>query len=87
MYDLVVQCMDLKRYIANNKFSIKVVPNSSKTKLIEENDELKLYLKAIPDKGKANAELTKFFKKEYNLSVSIKSGKTSRKKIILILEE
>jgi uncharacterized protein len=77
--------MDLKRHITNNKFSIKVVPNSSKTEILEDNGVLKLYLKAIPDKGKANAELIKFFKKEYKLSVSIKSGKTNRKKIIEIL--
>lgn len=37
---------------------------------------------AVADKGKANAELVRFLKKEYGLTVKIISGDSSRKKII-----
>lgn len=65
-------------------FSLRVIPNASKTELIEENDQLKLYLKAQPQKGKANEALVKFFKKEYKLKVVVKRGKTSRDKVIKV---
>ena len=78
--------MDFKTYVQNNTFSLKVVPNAKETKLIEENGGLKLYLHAVPDKGKANDTLILFFKKEFGLKVIIKSGKTSRRKIIEIIK-
>ncbi|MBU0470853.1 MAG: YggU family protein [Nanoarchaeota archaeon] len=78
--------MNINNYIINNLIKIKVVPNSKKTELKEENNRLKLHLQAVPDKGKANQALVKFFKKEYNLNVEIKSGKTSREKILKIWE-
>ena len=62
--------------------NLKVIPNSSRTELKGE----KLYLKAVPEKGKANLELIKFFKKEFNLKVKIKSGEKSRNKVIEVLD-
>ena len=77
--------MNINNYIENNLLKIKVTPNSKKNKLVEENKQLKFYLKAIPDKNKANKELIKIFKKEFNLKVEIKSGKRSREKILKVL--
>jgi uncharacterized protein (TIGR00251 family) len=77
--------MDINTHINNNFLKLKVIPNSSKTELIEENNLLKLYLKAVPDKNKANLELIKFFKKNYNLKVEIKSGMKSREKVLRIV--
>ncbi len=74
--------MDINNHIINNLIKIKVIPNSSKTELKEENGQLKLHLKSVPQKGKANEELIKFFKKNYKLNVTIKSGKTSRNKVL-----
>jgi uncharacterized protein len=76
--------ISLTSYITNNSFTVKVIPNASRTELIEENKALKLYLKAQPQKGKANEQLIKFFKKEYNLKVEITKGKTSRTKFLFI---
>ncbi|MBT3835657.1 DUF167 domain-containing protein [Candidatus Woesearchaeota archaeon] len=78
--------MDIQKHIFNHLLSIKVIPNASQTKLIEENNQLKLYLSAIPDKNKANIQLLKFFKKEFKLKVEIKSGARSRNKVLRILE-
>ena len=47
-------------------FPLKVIPNAGRTELRQEGEILKLYLKAPPDKNKANLEPIKFFKKEYH---------------------
>lgn len=77
--------MDLHNYISNHTFRIKVIPNSDRTKLIEQNGELKLYLQAQPEKGKANLAIIKFFKKEYGLRVEIVSGEKAREKRLRIV--
>ncbi len=76
--------MDISRYFQNNFFSIKVIPNSGRTEIKEDNGQLRLYLKSLPDKNKANLELIKFFKKEFGLTVEIKSGIKSRKKVLFV---
>jgi len=77
--------MDIKSYIKNCQIELRVTPHSSRTELIEEEDKLKLYLKSVPEKNKANQELIKFFKKEFNLKVQIKSGMKSRDKVLVII--
>jgi len=72
-------------YIQDGKIRLKVIPQSGRTELVEENGKLKLYLKAAPEKNKANLELIKFFKKEFKLFVRIKSGETSREKVLEIV--
>ena len=77
--------MDISSFIHSNVLTIKVIPHSGRMELKEENGKLKLYLKAPPEKNKANLELIKFFKKEYGLVVVIKSGMTSREKVLMVL--
>lgn len=77
--------MDINKYIQNGKLKVKVIPHSGRTEIKEEEGKLKLYLKAAPEKGKANTELIKFFKKELKLSVRIKSGETNREKMLEIV--
>ncbi len=79
--------IELPHYITNNLLHLKVIPHSGRTELKEENGRLKLYLKAAPEKNKANLELIKFFKKELGLVVEIKSGATSREKVLRILNQ
>ena len=67
-----------------DEFSLRVTPNASRTELKEEDGKLKLYLQAVPEKGKANAAVIKFFKKEFNIK-EIKSGERSRDKVIRVL--
>lgn len=76
--------MNLNDYIVNNTLKIKVIPNSSKTELVEKNKHLKLYLKAVPDKNKANLELIQFFKKRFNLNINIIRGQKSREKMLKV---
>lgn len=70
------------------KYNIKVIPKSSRTEIIEQkNDYLKIKLKAIPEKGKANTELIKFLSKYFKTSksnIQIIKGETGRNKIVKI---
>ena len=45
---------------------IKVLPKSSKDKVVDimDDETIKIRIKAVPEKGKANKELTKFLRKE-----------------------
>jgi uncharacterized protein (TIGR00251 family) len=63
---------------------IRVVPKSPKTEIIEEmaDGTLKMRVKAVPEKGKANEEIVRFFRKNYKLNCTIISGQTARTKLI-----
>jgi hypothetical protein len=70
-----------------------VIPKSSKNEIVEimEDEEngqtVKIRIKAMPEKGKANAELIKFLSKTLNLpkeNISIISGKTEHIKLLKI---
>ncbi|MFH1276189.1 MAG: DUF167 domain-containing protein [Candidatus Woesearchaeota archaeon] len=76
---------NLKPHIKKNLLSIKVIPNAKTTKLEEDNQQLKLYLKAVPEKDKANKSLIKYFKDQHKLNVRIKSGSKSRNKVLEIV--
>lgn len=72
-----------------NFLRLKVIPNSSKTEIVEimENAVLKIKIKAIPEKWKANAEVINFFSKGLKINkqkINITSGKTSSLKTIKI---
>lgn len=73
-------------YIKDNKLHVVVKPNSPKTEIIgEENGKLKIAIKAVPDKNKANIALVKFLSKELKLSArKVRSRKTSVRKVRII---
>jgi len=76
--------MNIEKHVNNGQIKVKVIPNSKQNKLVEENNQLKLYIKAVPDKNKANHALIKFFKKKFNLKVEIKFGIKNRNKVLRI---
>ena len=58
--------MDIGKYIIDGKLSITVKTNSPKTKITgydSSKKALKVNVHAQPEKGKANAEIIKFFAK------------------------
>jgi uncharacterized protein (TIGR00251 family) len=67
---------------------VKVVPRSAKNAIVGwENEELKIRLNAVPEKGEANEELIAFLSKTWKIPksrFSIHSGATSRHKKLLI---
>lgn len=62
--------------------NVKAHPNSEKQKIVREGKSYIVYLKSSPENNKANIELIKLLKKYFNKEVKIKTGFTSRKKII-----
>ncbi|MBL7051680.1 MAG: DUF167 domain-containing protein [Nanoarchaeota archaeon] len=66
------------------RIEIKVKVKSGRSGIVEENGNYIAYLKSEPEKGKANQELVKIAKKYFGKEVKIKSGLTSKRKIIQI---
>ena len=71
---------------------IKVIPKSPKNEITEVMDDqtIKIRIKAIPEKGKANAELIKFLSGELQVpksAISIISGKTEQLKLIKVKKQ
>lgn len=67
---------------------IKVVPKAHKSEIVGwEGEELKIRLKAIPEKGEANQELIAFLSKAFGIpksNIELVSGLTSRHKKVNI---
>ncbi|MEK6886956.1 MAG: DUF167 domain-containing protein [Nanoarchaeota archaeon] len=79
--------MNVNDYIINNKLKITVKPNSSENKIIGYDDakkSLKVAIAAKPEENKANVEIVKFFSKLLKKRVRIKSGLTSKEKLLSI---
>ncbi len=70
---------------------VKVIPRSSKSCVDEviEDGVLKVKLRAVPEKGRANEELIAVLAEHFNVpksSVELISGETSRRKRVRITE-
>ena len=79
--------MDLAPFIKNNMLTVRVIPNAQQTKIKStEKNIIKLAIAAPAQDNKANKELIRFFKKELKISVRIKSGEKSRKKILELIQ-
>ena len=67
---------------------VKVIPKASRNEIVGwENNELKIRIAAVPDKGQANAELEKFLAKQLNIArsrVQVVKGLTNRHKSVKI---
>lgn len=69
---------------------VKVLPKSPKNEVVDimDDDTVKIRIKAVPEKGKANKELVRFLAKELDLPkerVQIISGKNDPLKLIKIV--
>ena len=79
--------MNINGYVVNGKLNITVKTNSPKTEITGYDNAkkaLKVNVHAQPEKGKANAEIIKFFTKLIKKKVEIVSGKTSKTKVLRI---
>ena len=67
---------------------VQVKPNARKSEILEETeDQLKIAIASPAQDGKANLELIRFLKKERGWKVDIPKGKTSKTKLVRILNE
>jgi len=62
--------------------NIKVKPNSGEQSIEKKENLYLVKLKSSPENNKANLELVKLLKKYFKKNVKIKSGFTSRNKIV-----
>jgi uncharacterized protein (TIGR00251 family) len=62
--------------------NIKVKPNSKKNEINLKDEVYEVRIKAPPEDNKANLELIKFLSKKFNTRIRIKSGLTSKNKVI-----
>ena len=72
------------------KISIKVIANSSRQEVKEENGVLKVHLKSPPVKGKANEELIEVLAEHFNVKknqIAILKGHKSNLKEIEVLNK
>jgi hypothetical protein len=75
---------ELEKHIIGNKLRVRVRPGAKQTEIVGfENGVLVVKLKSQPVKGKANEELVRFFKKEFNRRAKIVKGLKSREKVII----
>ena len=78
---------ELNKHIKNNILKIIVKPNSNKNEIIDYDNNkkaIKLNIKAPADKNKANKEIIKFFTKLLKKDVKIKTGLTSKEKLLIV---
>ncbi|MBU4069610.1 MAG: DUF167 domain-containing protein [Nanoarchaeota archaeon] len=68
------------------KINIKVKPNSATQEIEKKGDYYLVKLKSSPVDGKANLELIKILSKYFKKEARIKSGFTSRKKIVEMVD-
>lgn len=61
---------------------VKVKPNSKKQEIEKKEGFYLVHLKSFPKNNKANMELIKLLKKHFKKKVKIKSGFTSRIKVV-----
>lgn len=70
------------------RIEVKVFPKSSREELVEKDGVIKAYVKAPPDKGKANKAVVGLVSKAYGVrksDVKIVTGRTSRSKVLEIM--
>ena len=68
------------------KIKVKVKPHAGEQCVVKEGEAYTVKLKSFPEDNKANIELLKVLKKHFKKEVRIKSGFTSRNKVVEVLE-
>ncbi|MDD5093053.1 MAG: DUF167 domain-containing protein [Dehalococcoidia bacterium] len=67
--------------------NVRVIPNAKQNKVVSEQGQLKAYVTAPPDKGRANKAMIELLADHFNVkksSIRIIRGETSRNKVVEI---
>jgi len=76
--------MKLQKSSSGVVIYVRVKPNSKQFRIAFETDELVVFCREAPVKGRVNKELIKELSKAFHRKVQILSGFTSRQKKVLI---
>ncbi len=82
--------MDISKYIENGKLALSVKAGYKRNRIVSWNSEsktLKVEIGKKAENGKANIEIIKFFSKLLGKKVMIVKGKTSKNKVIRIMDK
>ena len=77
----------IEKYIKNNKLKIIVRANSPRTEIVgydKDKEGVKVNVHAAPERGRANLEIVKFFKRLLKKDVKIVSGFKGKEKVLEI---
>jgi uncharacterized protein (TIGR00251 family) len=80
--------MNLSEFVKDNKLRVLIKPNADKNKILgydSSKQAIKISIKAKAEKNKANLELIKFLSKQLKRKVRIKSGLTSKEKVVSVV--
>ena len=78
---------DLWQCLRDGQLSVKVTPKSGAHRIVIDGGQLRVYVTAVPEAGKANAAVQKLLAKELGLAKSklrLIRGQTSRDKVFQI---
>jgi uncharacterized protein YggU (UPF0235/DUF167 family) len=79
--------MDINSAIANNRLRIKVKPGARTSELLKiENSIAHIAIAAKAEDGKANDEVERFLSRLTRRKATIKSGFTSKEKLVMLGE-
>lgn len=76
-------------YVENKRLRVIIKAGSHENKVLgfdEKKKALRIAIKEPADKNKANKELVKFLSKELGKKVLIKTGSTSKEKVLEVLD-
>ena len=81
--------IDKNWFYARESFILRVRTKAPSTKLVEilPDGAVKMDVHAVPSDNEANVEIIKYFKRFLGRRVSILVGKTSKEKVMKIIEE
>ena len=81
---MIQKAMDVHSCIVNNCLRVRARPNARRSELLRIKDGVAyVAVAAPPEDGKANAEIERFFTRLAKRTAKIKSGFTSREKLIV----
>lgn len=67
------------------RVNVKIFPCSGRREVVKaDTEDYKVYIKSVPENGKANRELVEILRKHFGCPVNIISGLASRKKVVRI---
>jgi len=72
------------------RLNIKVIPKASRNEVIEEDNAFKVYVRAVPDKGKANKSVIELIAKHFGVKkkdVTLIAGLKNRNKVVEVSKD
>ncbi len=73
--------------VAGDRIAVRVTPKAAADRIVEENGQLRVYVTAVPEDGKANKAVIALLAQHWGVAksrLSVVQGITGRDKVILV---